>query len=152
MAKEDMDFMAMFGQTQDSELPSKVNFDEFTEVDGGNPFFDTETADEAVSGGAANVDNDAADSVHVMDIHSHNTMKASFSAIDDADEKATRIYAVIGRLDKYLPDITARISVGGKFVEIPPSSVFEYPFNHYPAEWRDVTDKIIVEANGGETK
>lgn len=38
--------------------------------------------------------------LHVMDIHSHNTMVARFSKIDDRDEQATRLYMVIGRLDK----------------------------------------------------
>jgi hypothetical protein len=34
--------------------------------------------------------------IHVMDIHSHNVMAAKFSSIDDEDEKATRLYGVIG--------------------------------------------------------
>ena len=80
--------------------------------------------------------------LHVMDIHSHNTMPANFSQTDNDDEKATRVYAVIGRLDKFFPDITVRISNGGKFFEIPPEQVFElyehaYP---YPYEWEE---KII---------
>ena len=37
--------------------------------------------------------------IHVMDIHSHNTMPAEFSSVDDEDEKPTRLYAVMGRLD-----------------------------------------------------
>ena len=53
-----------------------------------------------------------------MDIHSHNLMDAYFSSTDNSDEKATRIYAVIGRLDKLFRDISMRISVGGKFVDI----------------------------------
>ena len=76
-----------------------------------------------------------ADMVHVMDIHSHNNMEAHFSGVDDKDEKATRIYVVIGRMDKYFPDITARISVGGKFVEISPDEIFEYPFSKFPIDW-----------------
>lgn len=73
--------------------------------------------------------------VHVMDIHSHNTMKAQFSTIDDDDEKATRIYAVIGRLDKYFPDISVRISVGGKYVPIDPSLVFDEIHIEFPDYW-----------------
>lgn len=73
--------------------------------------------------------------IHVMDIHSHNAMKAYFSEIDDDDEKATRIYAVIGRLDKFFPDISARISVGGKFVDINPSLIFEGIQADYPGYW-----------------
>lgn len=75
------------------------------------------------------------DLVHVMDIHSHNHMKAYFSDTDNNDEKATRIYTVIGRLDKLLPDIETRVSVGGKFVEIPSSDIFQYPFDDFPKEW-----------------
>ena len=74
---------------------------------------------------------------HYIDIHSHNIMPARFSAIDDRDEKATRVYAVIGRLDKFMPQISVRISNGGKFLHIDPSLVFE-PFGaDFPAAWLD---------------
>jgi hypothetical protein len=77
--------------------------------------------------------------IHYMDIHSHNSMRAFFSSVDDADEKATRLYTVIGRLDKFFPEIRTRISNGGKFHEIDPSEVFEYIARPYPDDW---TDKI----------
>ena len=35
----------------------------------------------------------------VMEVHSHHTMRAYFSATDDRDETARRVYGVIGRLD-----------------------------------------------------
>ena len=70
--------------------------------------------------------------IHVMDIHSHNTMQAKFSPIDDEDEKATRLYAVVGRLDKMFPDITMRASCAGKFIPIHPEEVFETNFKAYP--------------------
>ena len=63
--------------------------------------------------------------VHYMDIHSHGTMRAFFSATDDADEKATRVYAVAGKVHGYFPEIKVRISNGGKFLEIDPGTVFE---------------------------
>ena len=85
------------------------------------------------------------DLVHVMDIHSHNTMEARFSSIDDKDEKATRIYVVIGRMDKFFPDVTARISAGGKFVEINPDEIFEYPFLSFPQHW----DGDLTEGRAG---
>ena len=69
---------------------------------------------------------------HVMDIHSHNTMPAKFSPIDDADEKATRLYAVVGRLDKVFPDITVRASCAGKFIPVCPEEVFETNYKAYP--------------------
>ena len=63
--------------------------------------------------------------IHYMDIHSHHTMAAFFSAIDDYDEKATRVYAVVGNVLGFFPEIKVRISNGGKFLEIEPSVVFE---------------------------
>jgi hypothetical protein len=52
-------------------------------------------------------------------------MRAFFSATDNADEKATRVYAVIGNVLSYFPEIKVRISNGGKFHEIEPEVVFE---------------------------
>ena len=63
--------------------------------------------------------------LYYADIHSHNSMKAIFSAIDDQDERGTRLYLVIGRLDRFFPEISARISCGGSFVPIEPSLVLE---------------------------
>ncbi len=70
--------------------------------------------------------------IHVMDIHSHNTMPAKFSSIDDDDEKPTRLYAVMGRLDKVLPDITVRASCGGKFIPVEPADVFDIKSTSFP--------------------
>lgn len=75
--------------------------------------------------------------IHYMDIHSHNSMKAFFSAVDDNDERATRLYTVVGRLDKFFPDIKTRISNGGKFLEIAPSEVFAYIGQPFPNEWKE---------------
>jgi len=75
--------------------------------------------------------------IHYMDIHSHNSMRAFFSAIDDADEKATRLYTVIGRLDKYFPDIKTRLSNGGKFWPINTAEVFELVSQQFPSKWKD---------------
>ena len=62
-------------------------------------------------------------------------MRAVFSAIDDQDERGTRLYLVIGRLDRYFPEISARISCGGSFVPIEPSLVLEGLGSSFPAEW-----------------
>ena len=75
--------------------------------------------------------------IHFMDMHSHGQMPAYFSETDDADERATRLYAVIGKLDEPLPEMKTRLSCGGKFMEISPQSVFERPSAAYPQEWRD---------------
>lgn len=39
--------------------------------------------------------------LYYADIHSHNSMKAVFSAIDDQDERGTRLYLVIGHLERF---------------------------------------------------
>jgi hypothetical protein len=61
------------------------------------------------------------------DVHSHNKMPALFSVRDDADEKAARVYAVLGRLDEPIPEISVRVFGGGKHFPIDPSIVFENP-------------------------
>ena len=75
--------------------------------------------------------------IHYMDIHSHNTMGAFFSTVDDHDEKATRLYTVIGRLDAPVPEIRTRISNGGKFLDIDPAEVFELVEEPFPNEWEE---------------
>ena len=75
--------------------------------------------------------------IHYMDIHSHNTMNAFFSKVDDKDEKATRLYTVIGKLNEHNPEIKTRISNGGKFLNIDPAQVFEIADFSFPKEWED---------------
>ena len=74
--------------------------------------------------------------LHYIDIHSHNSMEAKFSPVDDEDERATRIYIVVGRLDKFFPDITVRMSCGGTYLTLPPGCVLESFGAAFPAEWR----------------
>ena len=38
--------------------------------------------------------------IKVAEIHSHNSMKAYFSDIDDRDELGTMLYGVVGRIEK----------------------------------------------------
>lgn len=74
--------------------------------------------------------------IHYADLHSHNRMPAVFSRTDDRDERATRVYMVVGRLDRYFPEITVRICNGGHFLEIAPEQVLEMPpVTQFPAEW-----------------
>lgn len=79
--------------------------------------------------------------LHYADIHSHNSMAARFSPVDDADEKATRLYLVVGKLDRFYPDISARVSCGGSFLEIDPAKVIEGIGEEFPAEWLDRVDR-----------
>lgn len=78
--------------------------------------------------------------VLVMEVHSHNTMPAVFSPIDDDDEKVTRLYTVIGKLNKVFPDVTTRISVGGKYIPIEPAQVFESITGNYPVKWDEAVE------------
>ena len=74
--------------------------------------------------------------IHYADLHSHIRMPAVFSKTDDRDERANRVYMVVGRLDRYFPEITVRISNGGRFLEIAPEQVLEMPpVGHFPPEW-----------------
>jgi PRTRC genetic system protein A len=70
--------------------------------------------------------------VHFIDAHSHNAGPARFSAKDDKDEKATRVYAVFGRLDEEFPEIGVRIANGGKHFPIDPATVFGDPDDRRP--------------------
>ena len=75
--------------------------------------------------------------LHYADIHSHNSMEAKFSPVDDRDEQATRLYIVLGRLDKFFPDISVRMSCGGTFLELDPATVLESVEDEFPMEWLD---------------
>ena len=50
----------------------------------------------------------------------------------DEDEKPTRLYAVMGRLDKVLPEIRVRASCGGKFIPVDPADVFDTKSTSFP--------------------
>lgn len=72
---------------------------------------------------------------YYADIHSHNIMPAFFSEEDNRDERATRLYIVVGRLQNTSPDIRARISNGGKFLDIPLEDVVEVDSTEFPPHW-----------------
>jgi len=87
--------------------------------------------------------------IHYMDIHSHNSMRAFFSPEDDRDEKATRLYTVIGKLNEYVPEIKTRISNGGTYLEIDPTEVFEPLSVSFPEEWKS---KVCFRPSHNEIK
>lgn len=74
----------------------------------------------------------------VMDLHSHNRMKAKFSTTDNVDEKETRLFGIVGKTEGFFPEIRVRISVGGNYHEIDPESIFESPFKTFPEEWSEM--------------
>ena len=59
----------------------------------------------------------------VVEVHSHHAMRAYFSATDNRDETARRVYGVLGRLDSQQPEIALRLSSGCK-----PCAVEPVPF------------------------
>lgn len=61
----------------------------------------------------------------VMEIHSHGYWNAYFSETDNADELATGLYAVVGRLQAAQPQLKVRYSCGGRYREIDPGDVFD---------------------------
>lgn len=65
------------------------------------------------------------DKVLVMDIHSHGSMKAFFSSIDDHDEKGTRLFMVFGNLDKEEITHKLRAGIAGNYKMLKLSEVFE---------------------------
>ena len=54
---------------------------------------------------------------------------------DDADEQATRLYMVIGRLDRYYPEIRCRFACGGQHVEIPAEQICERTDVPFSTAW-----------------
>lgn len=70
--------------------------------------------------------------IHVMDIHSHNTMPAKFSDTDDRDEKATRLYAVGRPLRSGVPGDCRPGQLRRRFIPLRPEEVFESDFKAYP--------------------
>jgi hypothetical protein len=56
--------------------------------------------------------------IKVLDIHSHNTMSAFFSGVDDADEKGTQFYGVIGNISPTEYKDSFRMGVNGQHDKI----------------------------------
>lgn len=80
--------------------------------------------------------------IQVLQLHSHNSMDAFFSSIDDNDEKAYMLYGVAGRLDQITPDVLLRVGCNGQFIELPLEYIFE-DFTlesidrSFPQEWKE---------------
>ncbi|MEK5400109.1 hypothetical protein [Paenibacillus sp. FSL K6-2859] len=103
------------------------------------------------------------DLMRVAEIHSHNTMRAYFSTIDDNDEVGTMLYGVIGRMIKgdgvIRFDIKTRAGVAGKFLPLLSSVWIDgnydnqddswnlIPYTPYPQKWRNrvvITSQEVV--------
>lgn len=77
--------------------------------------------------------------VEVLQLHSHNTMEAYFSSVDNRDEKRFLLYGVIGQLDQVEPNMKIRAGLNGHFYNLPIDYVFDEPdlmkVSDYPLAW-----------------
>lgn len=64
------------------------------------------------------------DQILVMDAHSHGTMGAFFSSVDDHDEKGTRLFMVLGRLNQKQPECRLRAGIAGFYKDLRLMDVF----------------------------
>lgn len=72
--------------------------------------------------------------LHVMDIHSHNSMNGFWSGIDDNDEKRApegRMFGVLGKVTQTVPDWKWRMRSRGDgaaaFIDLKVTDIFEIP-------------------------
>jgi len=62
--------------------------------------------------------------IWAVDIHSHNSMSAFFSAGDNADEKSTRMFGVIGQLNRDRWMAKWRAGCNGQYVNLEVTDIF----------------------------
>lgn len=100
------------------------------------------------------------DYIKVAEVHSHHSMRAYFSSVDDSDELGTMLYGVVGKLkrsaDTIRFDVRTRAGVAGKFIPLLPSVWIdcEYdnqdyswnliPYTPYPEKWRS---RVVIGGN-----
>jgi len=68
--------------------------------------------------------------IQVMEIHSHARFSAFWSGTDNSDEKAHRLYGVVGNIPEFYYDnkhIMVRGATGGYHVRVALGDVFEFP-------------------------
>ena len=65
-----------------------------------------------------------------MEIHSHHTMQPYPSQQDNESERGPLLYAIVGNIDKFFPDITVRTfdMTNQKHIELDAWKLFENPF------------------------
>lgn len=100
--------------------------------------------------------------IKVAEVHSHNTMKAYFSSIDDAYELGTMLYGVIGKLRMASGiirfDVQTRAGSAGYFIPLLPSAWVDCDYDNqedswnlvsytpYPQKWRT---RVSIQQVGG---
>jgi PRTRC genetic system protein A len=61
----------------------------------------------------------------IVEIHSHASMPAFFSSVDNADETGFRIYGVLGRVNTTKPEIQMRVGLFQHCWNVPAKTVFD---------------------------
>jgi len=129
-----------------------------------NRTFHLNIENQIVSGARASYNYDEAlemspDYVRYLQIHSHHTMSANFSGVDDKDENYTALcyYGVVGKLNEnssfYNVDSKFRIWNGMKFLEISFGDVFDIGITTPKLTENDVCRlNTIIEASDLERK
>lgn len=81
--------------------------------------------------------------IKCMEIHSHHTMPPIPSLQDNASERAPILYAIVGRIDKFFPELTVRTFdiYSGRHINLDLWSIFEYPFTEVNSNY----DLSVVE-------
>lgn len=81
--------------------------------------------------------------IKIAEVHSHNTMKAYFSSIDDADELGTMLYGVIGKLRMASGtirfDVQTRAGSAGNFIPLLPSAWVDCDYDNQEDSWNLVS-------------
>lgn len=83
--------------------------------------------------------------IKCMEIHSHHSMAPIPSSQDDESERAPILYAIVGNIDRFFPDITVRTFdlKNSQHIELDVWRIFEYPFSQVnPAYDLDVVEVI----------
>lgn len=89
--------------------------------------------------------------VIVVDIHSHNTMRAFFSGTDDSDDKKGIYYAMVaGQLKDKTPQLIARLNINEIRKEMSVDDIFESVKKEIkvPAEWLDKVQTVSPSNTG----
>lgn len=74
------------------------------------------------------------DAKKVAEIHSHHLLTPRPSNQDNMSERGLGIiYCIVGKLDKFFPDMTIRMYHGSGWIQLSPFQVFEDPFHTIPA-------------------
>jgi PRTRC genetic system protein A len=92
------------------------------------------------SGGVSFIRNVELEKQHVLvlEVHSHNSMGAFWSGTDNGDEKAERIYMVIGKVQDRAPEVKLRAGLAGFYMPLELEQVFETPSGpEVPQSWLD---------------